>query len=224
VNDCFGALLAGATHAHGIASVAGTGGSTCGRNRAGATFRTFAGSIGEGSGAHGIVRAAIDALAQEHHGSAAPTALTPALLDALGYDSTPALFEALMRAHALGVFDSGLARIVSEVAAAGDLCAREVMRAAGVQHGRDVVGVARRLDMLFDETEVVCAGGVHRGDAGFGEAFRAEVRLRVPAATFVRLDAPPVVGAAVLALDHTGVDAEARAAARARLAAALPSI
>jgi hypothetical protein len=69
----------------------------------------------------------------------------------------------------------------------------------------------------------VCAGGVHRGDATFGAAFRAEVLLRVPAASFVRLATPPVVGAVVLALEHAGLDERARADARTRVAAALTS-
>src|SRR5205085_1053788 len=42
VNDAVGALRAGTDEPFGIASVAGTGGSTTGRNRAGDRFRTLA--------------------------------------------------------------------------------------------------------------------------------------------------------------------------------------
>src|SRR5205085_12430803 len=51
VNDTVGALRAGTDEAFGIASVAGTGGSTTGRNRAGDGFRTLAITWGEGCGA-----------------------------------------------------------------------------------------------------------------------------------------------------------------------------
>ena len=63
VNDAFAALRAGIRHRHGCVSIAGTGGSNVGRNRAGATFRTFAGSIGEPAGATSVVSGALEAIA-----------------------------------------------------------------------------------------------------------------------------------------------------------------
>ena len=46
-----------------------------------------------------------------------------------------------------------------------------VVTDAGVQHGADVVGVARRLGMLDDAFDVVAAGGVHRaGEPRFSNA------------------------------------------------------
>lgn len=205
VNDAVAALRAGIDGGPGIASVAGTGASTCGRNRRGEVCRTFAASWGEGSGAHGIVRAALHALAREHHATIAPTALTPAILETAGYESTAALFEAITRRG----LDGGLAHlapVVLDVAAGGDQAAVAIVADAGRQHGRDVVGVARRLHMVDDTFAVVRAGGVHgAGSLAFDGAFSSEVSSALPCVVFTTLERPPVVGAALLALEAVGV-------------------
>ncbi|HEY1738871.1 MAG TPA: BadF/BadG/BcrA/BcrD ATPase family protein, partial [Acidimicrobiia bacterium] len=218
VNDTVGALRAGTDDAFGIASVAGTGGSTTGRNRAGATFRTLAITWGEGSGASGMVRDALHAMARAYHAQTLPTRLTDAWCRALGYADAPALFEALSRRDYRAA-SPGLCPLITACAREGDEAAVRVVRNAGAQHGDDVVGVARRLDMLGDAFDVVGAGGVHRADEPlFRDAFRGAITDAAPAARFVTLTARPVVGAALLALESVGIDARTL---RAQLAAVL---
>ena len=218
VNDTVGALRAGTDEPFGIASVAGTGGSTTGRNRDGETFRTLAITWGEGSGAAGIVRDALHAMACAYHAADSPTALTDAWCRVLGYADAPALFESLSR-HDYRAASPSLCPLVTECARTGDDAATRVVRDAGAQHGADVVGVARRLGMLDDTFTVVAAGGVHRADEPiFRDAFRSTIAQRVPAARFVTLSTKPVAGAALLALESLGVDG---AAVRSALSATL---
>jgi N-acetylglucosamine kinase-like BadF-type ATPase len=207
VNDTVAALRAGTHDAFGIASVAGTGGSTTGRNRDGATARTLAITWGEGSGASGMVRDALHAMARAYHAQTPPTTLTAAWCRELGYADAPALFEALSR-HDYRAASPALCPLVTACAREGDEAAMRVVREAGAQHGADVVGVARRLEMLDDTFDVVGAGGVHRADEPlFRDAFRATIAAVVPGARFVTLTTRPVVGAALLALESLGVDA-----------------
>ena len=129
VNDTVGALRAGTDEAFGIASVAGTGGSTTGRNRDGATFRTLAITWGEGSGASGLVREGA-----ARHGALLRTrrrrrrSSTDAWCRELGYADAPALFEALSR-HDYRAASPALCPLVTACARDGDDAAMRVVRA-----------------------------------------------------------------------------------------------
>ena len=205
-NDSFAVLRAGTPEAMGIASVAGTGGVCAGRNRQGTTARTMAISLGEGSGAGSLVRSALDAAAAAFHRSGPPTALIEALLAATGTADAAAAFEGLSRGTVH--LDAGFATSVSATADAGDAVAVAVCADVGAQHGRDVVGLARRLDMVDDTFDVVLAGGVHAsGQPDIRRAFTDAVLADVPGARTRLLDCPPVAGAVLLALEAAGVDA-----------------
>jgi len=208
-NDSFAALRAGTPEAFGIVSVAGTGGVCAGRNRHGTTARTMAIALGEGAGAGSLVRLALDAVAAAHHRSGPPTELTARLLAATGAPDPAAAFEELSRGEVR--IDAGFATGVTAAADAGDDVAVGVCTEVGAQHGRDVVGLARRLDMADDAFDLVLAGGVHTSaQAHLRAAFVDAVHTEVPGARPVPLSAPPVAGAVLLALESTGVDGPAR--------------
>ncbi len=200
-NDAMAALRAGTSAAAGVVSVAGTGGSTAGRNRHGATFRTFAISWGEASGASDLVRAAAHALARQHHGQTGPTSLTPRLLSAMGIGSVPELFERLSR-RGDARLGPDIAPLVLAAAAEQDAIAMEIVRRVASRHGDDVVGVARNLRMLDDAFDVVRAGGVHlAGCTTFDDAFASVIASAAPRARIVTLDQAPVRGAIQIALE-----------------------
>lgn len=210
-NDSFAALRAGCAEGIGIVSVAGTGGVCAGRNRAGVSARTMAIALGEGAGAGSLVRAALDAVASAHHRSGPPTALTERLLAATGTPDAAAAFEALSRGEAR--LDAGFATEVTAAADAGDEVAGSVCAAVGTQHGSDVVGLARRLDLLDDTFDLVLAGSVHTcGQRHLRQSFLEAVHHHVPGARPVPLTTPPVAGAVLLAIESTGADATALAA------------
>jgi len=207
LNDAFAALRAGTTGPVGCVSIAGTGGVCAGRNAHGEVARTMGVGIGEGSGAWTLVSGALGAVAEAHHRSGPATALSDRLVDWAGSDGVEAFFEGVTR----GTVPVGadLAPLVLEVAAAGDEVATAVARDAGARHGRDLAGLADRLGLCGGPVEVVLAGGVHiHGTGAFRESFCGTVLARVPGAEFVVLSAPPVVGAALVALELAGWPAE----------------
>ncbi len=207
VNDSFAALRAGSSSRHGIVSIAGTGGVTAGRNRDGDVVRTMGIGIGEGNGASGLFDMAIRAIARVHNGTGPDTMLTDEFLAESGRATTTALFETLSREWILGAGD--YAPAVIRCAAAGDDVAVDICRRSGRTHGRDVVGVARRLGLTDDTFDLVLAGGIHTSLAtDFTSAFHETVSNDTAGARPVLLAAPPASGAALLALELIGLDAD----------------
>ncbi|HYN47501.1 MAG TPA: hypothetical protein VER83_01470 [Candidatus Nanopelagicales bacterium] len=78
---------------------------------------------------------------------------------------------------------------------------------------------SRRLHLLRRRPSVVLAGGIFRADdASFHDRIGDGVARIAPGARIVRLDAPPVLGAALLALDRLDRPDHATAAANVRAA------
>ena len=199
VNDSEVALRAGCSEPWGIVSSVGTGTVTAGVNRRGERFRTMAIGWGEPSGSSSIVSASLHAVAAAHHGTGPATALTDVLLEALGFESVPALFEALTRGRTR--IGAGWAPLLDRAVEAGDEVAIGVLGRAAERHADMVGGVARHLGMEHDEFDLVMSGGVHRANARFAELFRGHVRSQCPGARPVMLGVKPVRGAVQLALD-----------------------
>ncbi len=72
-----------------------------------------------------------------------------------------------------------------------------------------------RLDLQDAPVEVVLGGGVFdTTDSGFHERVAAGIHAAAPRAVLVRLDVPPVLGAALLGLDAIDAPPSALAAVR----------
>jgi N-acetylglucosamine kinase-like BadF-type ATPase len=202
-NDAFAALRAGISGQAGCVSSAGTGAVAAGRNEAGQTARTMAEGFGELGGAGDIVERAIWACARMREASGPDTALASALCSALGVPGLDDLFEGIKR-KGLSV-GSELAPLVLEVAEAGDEVAQRLLEEQGRSLADEVLGVARRLEMLDTAFELVIAGSVHlAGSAPLDRAFAARVAEGAPGAQIVPLRERPVIGAARLALEQIG--------------------
>ena len=114
-----------------------------------------------------------------------------------------------------------LARVLLDAAADGD--------AAGPRGGRHrwptrstafVRAAVVRLDLQDEAVEVVLGGGIFdTTDTAFHDRVAAGIHAAAPSAVLVRLDAPPVLGAALIGLDAIGAPPGAahRAARGARL-------
>lgn len=203
VNDSEIALRAGCTEPWGIVSSVGTGTVTAGVNRRGERFRTMAIGWGEPSGSSSMVSASLNAVAAAYHGSGPATALTEIVLEALGFDSVPALFEALTRGRAR--VGAGWAPLLDRAVEAGDEVAGDILVRTAQRHADMVGGVARHLGMHDDEFDLVMSGGVHQANAPFGQHFRAQVREQCPGARPGLLAVAPVRGAVQLAMDALAV-------------------
>ena len=122
-----------------------------------------------------------------------------------------ALIEGVARGR---ISDALFAPAVVEAAEQGDLAARRILEQAGASLG-DLAGhVARRLSLDGSEFELVLAGGMFRsGSRIMRAALESTVKRSARFAFAVTLEAPPVVGAVLLALEDTSatVDAECHA-------------
>jgi N-acetylglucosamine kinase-like BadF-type ATPase len=95
--------------------------------------------------------------------------------------------------------------LVFGAAAQGDAVARGIVDALADEVVVMVVASLRRLRMLRAEVDVTLGGGVFRADdPAFVERIRAGVGAVAPHARVGVLDGPPVIGAALLGLDHAG--------------------
>ena len=94
--------------------------------------------------------------------------------------------------------------------AAGALIDRLADEVAGF-----ALAALRRLDMLDAEVDVVLGGGLLRaGSARLDERIDTNIHESAPRARIIRANQPPVVGAAILALDEVGAGPAARARLR----------
>ena len=88
----------------------------------------------------------------------------------------------------------------------GDQVALEVARWAGEQLGNMVNGVVRQLNFQVETFDVVEMGGVFNAGKLLTDPLHATVLKLAPGARFVPLKVPPVVGAVLLAMEHSEVD------------------
>jgi N-acetylglucosamine kinase-like BadF-type ATPase len=147
------------------------------------------------------------------------TDLARAVADHFGL---PTAEEVGKRIH-LGTLDDpdllGLTPLLFAVAAAGDAVARRVVARQAEEIVALVTSAARRLDLLPADFAVVLGGGVLRARHRLLlDGIRDGLRSAAPRATLTVVDAPPVLGAGLSALDAFGADASAHAALRAALA------
>ena len=114
-----------------------------------------------------------------------------------------------------------LAPAVFAAARDGDAVARAIVDRLAVELATMAVAAIRRLHLLRTPTTVVLGGSVFAADdPGFLERLHAELAARAPLAVTRRLDAPPVLGAALIGLDRVGAPDAARERLRADLSRA----
>lgn len=208
-NDTIIALRAGTPDGVGIAVVAGTGSNAIGRAADGTKLQV--GGLGPLSGDFGsagqLAEAAVVASIMGEDGRGPPTALTALITSHAGIERIEDIIE-------LDFHDTGrdrsqigrLAPLVFEAAMQGDEVARAILREAGE---RLAVSVEVILDRLFPgdgPVAIVFGGSVFQraGDPTLFDALVARCRRRRPAATFLRLEVEPVLGAVGFAFDDAG--------------------
>jgi N-acetylglucosamine kinase-like BadF-type ATPase len=221
VNDAFIALRAGTSESWGIAVIAGTGTVAVGRDPVGNEFRT----IGEGRtfGDFGdefdVSELAVAAVADQYTGRGPATILTDMLLERLGESSVEGMLERLAR-HDPRFRSPELQNLTPMVLAAteaGDLVARTVLERIGQALGEAAGVVARRLNLSNLPVEVVLAGGLFRTPNRYLlDELELGVRRTAPRAEVRQLTWPPVVGAALMAMELARIPITSNASARLR--------
>jgi N-acetylglucosamine kinase-like BadF-type ATPase len=186
----------------------------------GRTFRFPAiGALsGDWGGGADLGAAALWHAVRAEDGRGEPTSLRSLVPAHFGLRRVRQVVEGLYRGRIAEERVVELAPLIFRAAAEGDEVAREVVD----RQADEVVAMGgtaiRRLRMSSLDVDVVLGGGVFRGeDPRFLDRIRQGFAGVAPRARVRVLDAPPVVGAALLGLDHVG----ATNASRRRLREAL---
>lgn len=203
VNDALIGLWAGTESGCGVVVAAGTSCNCYGRNARGEIGRMVGSSVfGEYAGASELVRWAVQAVASAWSLRGPATRLSQALVSVAGALDVVDLLAGLMRGrYTLGP-DAALQ--VFAVAVAGDPVARQLVRRAGQELGSLAVGVIRQLGLGDQRFDVVLSGSFFRGSPLIEEQMVGVIHGTAPRARLSRLQAPPVVGAVLLAMEGAG--------------------
>ncbi len=225
-NDTFAVSRAGTTSPWGIGVVCGTGMNCAAVGPDGRTVRFPALAELSGDFAPGGAWLGVRALGlalRAGDGRGGPTTLSERVPAHLGQPDA----EAVLTGVYTGTIPYGrlfeLARVLLDAAADGDVLARQAADILADEIAAFVRASVVRLDLQDEPVEVVLGGGVFdTKDGAFHERVAAGVHDVAPRAVLVRLDAPPVLGAALIGLDAIGATPAALAAVRDALGATAP--
>jgi len=215
-NDTFALLRSGVDEPPGVAVVCGAGMNCSGMLPDGRTARfTALGKItGDWGGGAELAEEAFWAASRAEDGRGPGTALCTAIPAYFGMRSLGGVIEAFHFGELAMDRQLETVPVLFQVASAGDSVALGIVQHQAEEIVAMAISVMRRLDLLDKPVTVVLGGGVLT--AGHAVLMDHVVRLlaeAAPRAVPRVVDVPPVVGAALLGLDHTS----ARFGAQARL-------
>ncbi|WKX70350.1 N-acetylglucosamine kinase [Streptomyces sp. XD-27] len=207
-NDTFALLRAGLGDGRepvGVAVVCGAGINCAGLAPGGRTacFPAVGRISGDWGGGAFLADEALWWAARAADGRGDPTELAAALPARFGLAGMYELIEALHLGRIPGERRHDMAPVLFSVAAAGDRVARRIV----ARQADEVVALATtalaRLELLEEAVPVVLGGGVLTARHPLlDDRIRTQLAARAPKAVPHLVTAPPVLGAALLALDH----------------------
>jgi N-acetylglucosamine kinase-like BadF-type ATPase len=203
VNDTIIGLLAGAEAGWGVAIVGGTSNNCRGWDRHHREGRVLGNGIpfGEYGGAVEAVLKAVHAVAAAWTRRGPATSLSDAFVALVGARDVADLLEGLSQEiYTLG---ADAARTVVEHAQAG--VAIDCVRWCGEELASLAIGVIRQLELQHESFEVVLVGSFFNSGPLLLEPMQRLILAEAPQARFVRMTAPPVVGALLLGMQVAGV-------------------
>ncbi len=206
VNDTIIGLVAGAEEGWGVALVAGTSNNCRGWDRNHREGRVMGNGteFGENGGSYELVMKAVQEVAKAWTRRGPATALTQLFVAHVGARDDADLLEGLSQ-YSYTV-QANAAPLVFAAAEQGDAVARNVIRWAAEELASLAVGVIRQLELEHEQFDVVLVGSLYNGGLLFTEPLFAAIRAVAPGASFVRLSAPPVVGAVLIGMQLAGMD------------------
>ncbi|WP_214414636.1 N-acetylglucosamine kinase [Sphaerisporangium fuscum] len=217
-NDTFALLRAGASRAYGVAVVCGAGINAVGVAPSGAVARYPAlGKIsGDWGGGFGLGEEVLWHAVRAEDGRGPATLLLEALRGHFGTRSAEEVVLGLHFGDIAAERLHGLVPALLTAAREGDAVARSLVERQADEVTVMGVVALRRLGMLAQPCEVVLGGGVLTArDPLLTALVEERYAAQAPSATLVVTDVPPIVGAALLGLDHLGAPAAAAARLRA---------
>ena len=224
LNDTFGALRAGTERPWGVALICGQGinAAAIAPNGRRARFDGVGEYSGDWGGAGSLGQEALAAAVRAGDGRGRPTILAGLVPAHFGVKSAAALSRGLYLGRVPSHRLAELSPLVFWTASQGDDVARSILDRLVDELATMAGALIRRLRLSRLDPEVVLAGGVFRNrDESFFARLEHGIRSAAPAARPVRLEAPPVLGAALLGLDRRSPNGFTDAAVAARLRAEL---
>ena len=216
VNDTMAALRAGSRRPWGIALICGQGVNGVGVAPDGrvARFDGVGDISGDWGGGTSVGLAAQAAAVRARDGRGPRTSLEQLVPAHFGLSSPGAVVRALYTGRLAAERLGELSPVVFAAAVSGDAVAREIVDRLADELGVMAAALIRRLRLGRLDPDVVLAGGVFRAeDPAFHRRLAAAVADAAPAARVVRLDAPPVLGSALLGLERSAGEAVAEGVA-----------
>jgi N-acetylglucosamine kinase-like BadF-type ATPase len=209
-NDCFALLRAGTAMPDAVTVVCGAGNNCVGRAAGGRTARFLAlGPIsGDWGGGQELAEHALSYACRGEDGRGAPTALSAAVARHFGLPTVEAVSIALHFGDIPAERIPELAPVLFAVAATGDRAATSLVERQAEEVLAQHRVAATRLGLLDKPHALVLGGGVLQARHPQLETLIVEgARATAPLVEITVLDAPPVAGAALLALDALGATA-----------------
>lgn len=223
LNDAFAPVRAGTDRTWGVAVICGAGVNAAGIAPDGRTARFAAlGPIsGDWGGGGDVGLAGLGAAVRARDGRGDRTILERSVPAYFGLSRPLDVTDAVEGGRIPSERMRELSPVVFEAAAKGDDVARKIVDRLADELAIMANSIIRRLHLTRTDADVVLAGGVFQaGDDRFEARIAAGIRARAPGARVARLQAMPVTGAALLALDRLAADdpaTRASATARARV-------
>ena len=217
-NDTFAVSRAGTTSHWGIGLVCGTGMNCAAVGPDGRTVRfpalaELSGDFAPGGAWLGLRALGLALRAGDGRGE--PTILSERVPAQLGVADAEAALTGIYTGTLPYARLFELARVLLEAAAAGDAPARAAADTLADEVVAFVRAAVTRLDLQNEAVEVVVGGGIFdTTDTAFHARVAAGINAVAPRAVLVRLDAPPVLGVALIGLDAEDVPPDSLAALR----------
>jgi N-acetylglucosamine kinase-like BadF-type ATPase len=208
-NDTFALMRAGTSMPDAVAVVCGAGINCVGRAADGRTarFPSLGEISGDWGGGHHLAQLALWHAARGEDGRGRPTALSAAVAVHFGRPTVESVSGGLHLGEIPVERISELSPVLFAVAAAGDEVASGVIREQVAEVCALHRVAADRLGLRDRPHAVVLGGGVLRArDPQLHEPVIAGIRAYAPLAEVTVVTDPPVVGAALLALDALDAD------------------
>jgi N-acetylglucosamine kinase-like BadF-type ATPase len=222
-NDTFAVLRAGTERGWGVAVVCGAGINCVGVSPDGrhARFPALGTISGDWGGGYDVGLAALHAAARSEDGRGPHTSLERSVPAYFGLAAPHELAEEIHRKRIDGRRLEELPPVVFADAQEDSVAAEIVDHLAA-----EVVALARvaleRLELQRAPAEVLLGGGLLQATNGrLLGAIEAGLHETAPAAVVRQAASPPIVGAALLALDEIGANGEAQERLRSELAGAV---
>ena len=208
VNDTVPGLVAGAEEGWGVVVVSGTGSNCRGWDREHKREGRVTGHgvlMGEGAGGSELLHRGMQLVGYAWTRRGPLTKMADALVEFVGAKD----LEDLMRGYTTYEYQVGAeaAPVVFRVAEEGDPVARELIHWAGCELGEMANAVIRQLEFENLAFDVVMTGSMFEGGPRLIEPMRETIHRLAPGARLVRLQVPPVLGAAILGMEAANVRA-----------------